>query len=101
MTQSERDGIRARRSERYQRALNEFKDQCKRLNEYVDMMRDIVRLHDTGDLHAFVLPNGEKRIGIDSDCLEIRLPSHAEMADAIIECQKARQERDRLAREQD
>lgn len=101
MTQSERDDIRARRSERYQRALNDFKDQCRHLNEYVDTMRDIICLHDAGDLHAFTLPNGEKRIEIDSDCLEIKLPSHVEMADAIIECQKARQERDRLAREQD
>ena len=101
MTQSERDGIRARRDERYRRALVDFKDQCRRLNDYVDTMRDIIRLHDAGNLHAFVLPSGEKRIGIDSDCLEIRLPSHTEMADAILECQQARQERDRLAREQD
>ena len=101
MTQAEKDGIRSRRLERYQRAVDDYNNHCKRLDEYVDTMRDVVRLHDDGDLHAFMLPNGEKRIGVDSKNFGIRLPSHDDMADAVIECRKARQERDRLhAREQ-
>ena len=56
MTQSEKDGFRSRRLERYQRAIDEYNNHCKRLDEYVDTMRDVVRLYDDGDLHAFVLP---------------------------------------------
>ena len=96
MTQSEKDEIRSRALNCYQRAIDDYKAWCGRLHEYIDAMRTIVRLHDNGSLHAFELSNGNRRIGSDNDAFGIQLPSHDDVIDSIFKCRKAKAEQDRL-----